>query len=240
MEILICTASKTLGKKLSQLADNFLCVRKARNMSVSSTLFMTEKSLIEAVKRFHSAIVVLDVQAFENWREIALKIEKLSRTVRICLVSGTAESAVEAINTLKTVCGYICKSKLKKMFEEIFSRIYGKVRTVCGGIAITHYSSVDKVIPFDDIIFIETVKQTHMCTVVHKNGQDEIRADISKLIADLPDVFSIVRSSAIANLSKVISYTDCELFFSDGNSCLCSRKYANEIISGLKQTVLEM
>lgn len=239
MEILICTASTTLGKRLLKLADNYLCDRKARNMSVSSTLFMTEKTLFEAVKRFRSAIVVLDVQAFENWREIANGIEKLSRTVRICLVSGTAISAVEAINTLKTVCGYICKNKLEKMFREVFARIYGKLRTVCGGIAVTHYSCVDKVIPFEDIVYIETVKQTHMCIVVHKNGRDEIRADISKLINDLPDTFSIVRSSAIANLSKVISFSDCELFFSDGNSCLCSRKNTDEIISCLKQTVLE-
>jgi hypothetical protein len=240
MEILICTASKTLGNKLSKLADDFLRVRKARSMSVSSALYMTEGSILEAVKKFRSAIVVLDVQAFGNWRKIAEEIEKLSRTVRICLVSGTAESAVEAINSLKTVCGYICKDKLERMFEEIFSRFYEKIRTICGGIAVTHYNTVDKVIPFDEISFIETVKQTHMCTIVHKNGRDEIRADISKLIDDLPDVFRIVRSSVIANLSKVVSFSDCELFFRDGGSCLCSRKYSDEIIPSLKQTVLEM
>jgi DNA-binding LytR/AlgR family response regulator len=240
MEILICTASKTLGKKLLKLADEFLCVRKARHLSVSSTLYMTENAIINAVKKFNSAIIIFDVQAFKNWSEIAGKIEKLSRTVRICLVSGTAESAVEAINTLKTVCGYICKSMLEKMFEEIFSKIYGKLKTVCGGIAIMYYGGLNKVIPYDDIIFIETEKQTHKCTIVHKNGRDSIRADISKLINELPDVFRIVRSSGIANLSKVVSYADSELFFQNGSSCLCSRKYAGEIKSFLKQTVAEM
>ena len=124
------------------------------------------------------------------------------------------------------------------MFKEVFSKLYGKVRTICGGIMVTHYSSVDKVIPFEDIFFIETIKQTHMCTVVHKNGTDEIRADISKLINELPEMFQVVRSSAIANISEVRSYSDCEVFFSDGKSCFCSKKYASKLIPLMKQLLL--
>lgn len=238
MEILICTNSKPLWKKLFALTDKFLCGKKSRYMSVSSNLFMTGKAIAAAVKNHQSAIVILDVQSFDNWQEIAEKIEILSRTVRICLISGTTEPAIEAINSLKTVCGYICKGEIVKMFEEVFTKLYGKLRTVCGGIAVTHYSSVDKVIPFENIFFIETLKQTHMCTIVHKNGTDEIRADISKLINELPDVFQIVRSSAIANISQARSFADCELFFADGISCLCSRKFSSAIIPFMKQAVL--
>lgn len=238
MEILICTNSKPLWKKLFALTDKFLCGKKSRYMSVSSNLFMTGKAIVAAVKNHQSAIVILDVQSFDNWQEIAENIEILSRAARICLISGTAEPAIEAINSLRTVCGYICKGEIVKMFEEVFKKLYGKLRTVCGGIAITHYNSVDKVIPFEDIFFIETLKQTHMCTIVHKNGTDEIRADISKLINELPEVFQIVRSSAIANTTQVRSFADCELFFADGSSCLCSRKYSSAIIPFMKQAVL--
>lgn len=238
MEILICTNSKPLWKKLFALTDKFLCGKKSRYMSVSSNLFMTGKAIVAAVKNHQSAIVILDVQSFDNWQEIAENIEILSRAVRICLISGTAEPAIEAINSFRTVCGYICKGEIVKMFEEVFKKLYGKLRTVCGGIAITHYNSVDKVIPFEDIFFIETLKQTHMCTIVHKNGTDEIRADISKLINELPEVFQIVRSSAIANTTQVRSFADCELFFADGSSCLCSRKYSSAIIPFMKQAVL--
>ncbi|MGN1136244.1 MAG: LytTR family transcriptional regulator DNA-binding domain-containing protein [Oscillospiraceae bacterium] len=199
---------------------------------------MTEKMIVAAVQNHPSAIVILDVQSFGNWLEIAKNIELLSRTVRICLISGTAEPAIEAINSLKTVCGYVCKGELVKMFEEVFARLYGKLKTVCGGIAVTYYNTVDKVIPFEDILFIETLKQTHMCTVVHKNGTDQIRANISKLINELPEVFQIVRSSAIANFSEVRSFSNCELFFSDGSSCLCSRKYTSDIIAFMEQAVL--
>ena len=238
MEILICSESKQLWKKLFALTDSFLCRKKARYMSVSSNLFMTKKTICAAVKKYKSAIVILDVQSFDDWQEIAEEIESLSKTVKICIISDTTKAAVDAINGFKNICGYICKSDLKKMFKEVFSKLYGKVRTICGGIMVTHYSSVDKVIPFEDIFFIETIKQTHMCTVVHKNGTDEIRADISKIINELPEIFHVIRSSAIANISEVKSYSDCEVFFSDGKSCLCSKKYASNLIPFMKQPVL--
>ena len=238
MEILICTLSKQLWGKLSSLADSFLCSKKSRYMSLLSGQLMTMEKITEAIKKYPAAIVIIDVQSFDNWQEIAKEIEALSKTVRICLVSGTAEPAIKAINSLKTICGYLCKHELRKMFKEVFTQLYGKIKTVCNGIAVTHYSSIDKVIPFDEIYFIETVKQTHLCTVVHKNGTDEIRADISKLIDELPFMFQIVRSSTIANMSEVKSFSDCELFFSDGSSCLCGKKYTSVIIPFITQAVL--
>ena len=238
MEILVCTRSNRLRKKLFALADKFLCKRKSRYMSIASNLCMTKKSIASTIKKYKAAIVILDVQSFDDWQKIAREIEGLSKTVKICLVSDTSEAAIAAINCFKTVCGYICKTDLPNMFNEIFSNLYGRIKTLCGGVMVTHYSSVDKVIPFEDILFIETIKQTHMCTVVHKNGTDEIRADISKLIDELPDVFQIIRSSAIANMSEIRSYSDCEIFFSDGSSCFCSKKYASNLIQNMNQPAL--
>lgn len=238
MEVLICTVSKKLWGKLHKLADRFFCSRKSRYMSLSPNRLMTKERLKETIKKYPATIVILDVQSFDDWQEIAEEIESLSKTVRICLVSGTAEPAITAINRLKTICGYLCKNKLDEMFKEVFSRLYGKIKTVCNGITVTYYNSIDKVIPFDEIFFIETVKQTHVCTVVHKNGTDEIRADISKLINELPFVFQVVRSSTIANMSEVKSFSDGELFFSDGSSCFCGKKYTSAIIPFMKQAAL--
>lgn len=238
MEVLICTRSIDLWKELASLTDRFLRRKKARYMSVASNLFANGAALSAAVKKHKAAIVIIDVRSFDNWREIAEMIERLSRSVRICLISDTSEVAVTAINCLEKVCGYICVQMLDQMLKDVFARICGKLRTVCGGITITHYNSVDKVIPFEDIYFIETVKQTHMCAIIHKNGTDEIRADISKLIAELPCEFQIVRSSAIANISKVRACSDGELFFADGSSCFCGKKYESEVVSLMKQPVL--
>lgn len=239
MEILICTGSKYMWKKLSALADKFLCSRRSRYMSVSFNLFSTEKAIEAAVEKRKAAIVIIDVQSFENWQEIVQRIEAVSRAARICLVSASAEAAVNAINGLKSVCGYILGGRLEKMFAEVFSDLCGRLRTVCGGITVTHYSSVEKIIPFDEVFFIETVKRTHMCKILHKNGSDEVRADISKLIGELPDTFCIARSSAIANLSNVTAFADGELTFTDGSSCQCVKKYSSEISELLKRTVIQ-
>lgn len=239
MEILICTGSKYLWKKLFALADKFLCSRRSRYMSVSFNLFSTEKAIAAAVEKRKAAIVIIDVQSFDNWQEIVQNIERISRTARICLVSSSPDAAVKAVNGLKSVCGYILGCRLEKMFAEVFSEIYSRLRTVCGGIALTRCSSVEKIIPFDDVFFIETVKQTHMCRILHKNGSDEIRADISKLIWELPEAFCITRSSAIANLSNVTAFSDGGLIFSDGSSCPCVKKYFSEISELLKQTIIK-
>lgn len=239
MEVLICTNSKLLWDQLFFLANKFLSNRKSRYMSVSSGLYVTEIEIAAAVKNQQSAIVILDVQSFDNWLGLAKVIESLNKTVSICLISDTVEPAIEAINNLKKVCGYIYKDELANMFESVFSRIYGNLRTVCGGVSVTHSNSMDKIIPFEDIIFIERSDHPYLCKVVHKNGTDEINANFSKLIHELPDVFKIVRPSTIANISQVVSVFDCELFFTDGSSCLCSPKHLSEILAFMKQAVME-
>lgn len=77
-----------------------------------------------------------------------------------------------------------------------------------------------------------------MCRILHKNGSDEVRADISKLIGELSETFYIARSSAIANLSNVKAFSDGELVFTDGSTCPCVKKYSSEILGLLKQTVI--
>ena len=238
MEVLICSVRKTLWKTLFALTDKFLCKKRARYMSVSTNLFSSRRTISEAVKKYGSAIVILDVDSFTDWQSIAKDIERDGRGVKICLVSGSGKDAVDAINTLTSLCGYVCEGKLSEMYKEVIERLYGRIKTICGGIALTHYSSVDKVIPYDDIYYIETIKRTHMCSIVQKNGCDEIRADISKLIAELDVRFQYARSSVIVNLSMINSVRDSEIFFPDDKSCFCTEKYAPHILPALKGSLI--
>ena len=73
--------------------------------------------------------------------------------------------------------------------------------------------------------------------MVHKNGIDCVRTDISKLIKELSNEFEVVRSSTIANLSAVRSFQDGELFFEDGSSCLCGKKYISQIMKLVNKRV---
>lgn len=223
---------------LSSLTDKIFRGRKVRYMSVNTNLFFNCQTIINAVKKYASVIVVLDAGSFEDWESIASELEKCSRCVRICLVSGSDSEAVDAINRHTAVCGYVRERSLYEMYEEIIGRLCGKIRTICGGIAVTYYSSVDKVIPFDEIYYIETIKQTHMCRIVHKHGADEIRAEISKLIAELDPRFQYARSSTIINLSAVRAVRNSELFFPDGKSCVCTEKYASGILPAMKTAAI--
>lgn len=175
-------------------------------------------------------IVIIDVGSFGDWQSIAEELEKAVKGIKICLVSENDCEAVEAINSLSTLCGYVREGQLSEMYAEVIDRLCGKLRTICGGIALTRYSSVEKIIPYCDIYYIETIKQTHMCSIVHKNGRDEIHAEISKLIGELDVRFRLARASTIVNLSAVRAVKNSEMFFPDGSSRFCTKKYLPEII----------
>lgn len=238
MEVLICSTRKKLWKRLFALTDKLLCKKKNRYMSVNTNLFANRQTLLNAVRKYGaagSAIVVIDISSIEDWHSVAAELEKAARGMKICLVAEDDGKAVEAINSLFSLCGYVLENELPEMYGEVIDRLCGRLRTLFGGIAVTRFSSVDKIIPYCDIYYIETVKQTHMCSIVHKNGRDEIRAEISKLIGELDTRFRRVRASTIVNLSAVSAVKNSQIFFPDGSSCFCTEKYAPEAIPALKK-----
>lgn len=236
MEVLICSARKPLWKRLFALTDKLLCKKKNRYMSVNTNLFANRSILLKTVKKYGasgSVIVIIDVGSFEDWQSIAEELEKAVKGIKICLVSESDGEAVEAINSLSSLCGYVREKQLSEMYADVIDRLCSKLRTICGGIAVTRYSSIEKIIPYCDIYYIETIKQTHMCSIVHKNGRDEIRAEISKLIGELDARFRLARASTIVNLSAVKAVKNSEIFFPDGSSRFCTEKYSSEIIPAL-------
>lgn len=86
-----------------------------------------------------------------------------------------------------------------------------------------------KIIHYSDIYYIETIKQTHLCTIYHKNGTDIIRADISKLINELDERFAVTRSSTIANLSAAERVCNSMIYFSDEIFCSVTPKKLSKI-----------
>lgn len=237
MEVLICSARRPLWKRLFALTDKLLCRKKNRYMSVNTNLFSNRPALLKAVRKYGTAgsvIVIIDVRSFVDWRSIAAELENEVRGIKICLVSEGDGEAAEAINSLSSLCGYVREGQLPEMYAVVIDRLCSRLRTLCGGIAVTRYSSVEKIIPYCDIYYIETVKQTHMCSIVHKNGRDEIRAEISRLIGELDVRFRLARTSTIVNLSAVKAVKNSEIFFPDGSSRFCTDKFSPDIISALK------
>lgn len=237
MEVLICSARKPIWKRLFALTDKLLRRKKNRYMSVNTNLFASRRAVLTAAKKYGtsgSAIVIIDVGSFEDWQSMAEELEETARGMKICLVSESDREAAEAINKLSSLCGYVRESQLPEMYAEVIDRLCRRLMTICGGIAVTRYSSLEKIIPYCDIYYIETIKQTHMCSIVHKNGRDEIRGEISKLIGELDSRFRLARSSTIVNLSAIKSVKKTEIFFPDGSSCFCTDKYFPEIIPAIR------
>ena len=215
MEVLICSAKKPLWKRLFALTDKFLCRKKNRYMSVNTNLIANRRVLLKAVKKygtFGSVIVIIDVGSFADWQSIAEELEKAVKGVKICLVSESDSEAVEAINSLSSLCGYVREKQLSKMYADVIYRLCSRLKTICGGIAVTRYSSVEKIIPYCDIYYIETVKHTHMCSIVH------------------------ARASTIVNLFAVKAVKNSEIFFPDGSSRFCTKKYLPELIPAVTKT----
>lgn len=84
---------------------------------------------------------------------------------------------------------------------------------------------------FQDIYYIETIKSTHYCEIVTKNGKGKLHADITPLQNELPQYFFKTRSSTLANLKLVRKVDTLRriLYFEDFVSCTYTEKVTREL-----------
>lgn len=87
-----------------------------------------------------------------------------------------------------------------------------------------------------DIYYIETVKSTHYCEVVSKNGVGKLHADITPLHRELNNCFFKSRSSTLVNLELVqkIDLGKRMLYFADDIHCTYAEKVKKDLKRLLK------
>lgn len=56
---------------------------------------------------------------------------------------------------------------------------------------------------YRDIYYIETIKSTHYCRVVHKNGEGKLHGDIKPLEQETGGYFLKVKASTLVNISLI-------------------------------------
>lgn len=237
MEVIIF--SQDIGRRSAamQAADNIIAGKRLRIMSVYPTMPRNADELAQDIKPNKGYLVIMDIIGFPRWKEIIGQITESSHRISFCLVSDSHKAAAEAVNSGQNICGYInINEGLNEGLENALVQIYKRIATVCGGIMTSDKSGALKVISFNDIYYIETIKQKHLCTVYHKNGSDIIRADISKLIKNLDGRFEITRSSTIANLSLAEKISDGMIYFVNGDCCSIAAKKVGDV----KKAMLEM
>lgn len=240
MEVIIFSQNREHRFAAAKAADNIIAESRLRLMSLHPVLPRTAEELAKIIKPNKGYLVIIDVTGCSSCIEIIGQINEKSRFVSFCLISDSEKAAAEALNSDLNICGYINvrEHSLDEGLENALTRIYKKISTACGGIMTTDESGALKVIGFDDIYYIETVKQQHRCTVYHKNGSDMIRADISKLIKKLDGRFEITRSSTIANLSLAEKISDGMLYFTNGDCCSIAAKKVGEIKKSMLRTAV--
>lgn len=81
-------------------------------------------------------------------------------------------------------------------------------------------------IPLEEIYFIETIKSSHYCTIVYREGEAKMRADIIHLEKKLDDRFLKVRSSTLVNIGYIekIDRKNRIIYFPKGQYCTYSSK----------------
>lgn len=221
MEVIIFSNNSEKSKSIQKIADNIIMDKRLRLMSLHTSAPSDLTELIGCFKREKGYLVIMDITGYPNWKELISKISEINRRTSFCVISENNDAAADLINMMINVCGYINSAlgKTRTLFEELLVRLYGRIATICGGIMTYGGTGELKVIKFEDIYYIETLKQQHRCTINHKQGTDVFRADISKLIKHLDGRFEITRSSTVANLSNAVGIKNGALIFCDGAFC---------------------
>lgn len=236
MEVIIFSHNSKRGSDVTQMADNIIADKRLRLMSLHPALPKSTEELIKIIKPNKGYLVIMDIIGVPQWKELIKKIADRSHRISFCLISDSDTAAAEAVNSEQNICGYVNITKgLNEELKESLMNIYKRIITVCGGIMTSDKDGALKVVSFNDIYYIETIKQKHLCTVYHKNGSDVIRADISKLIKNLDGRFEITRSSTIANLSLAEKISDGMICFDNGDCC----SVAAQKIGKIKKIMLE-
>ena len=82
-----------------------------------------------------------------------------------------------------------------------------------------------------DIYYFETIKSSHYCKVVHKEGTGKIHADVKPLYEKVAPYFFQTKSSTLANLDLVrkVDTRNQILYFEENIFCTYAQRLGREL-----------
>ena len=82
-----------------------------------------------------------------------------------------------------------------------------------------------------DIYYFETIKSSHYCKVVHKEGTGKIHADVTPLYEKVAPYFFQTKSSTLANLDLVrkVDTRNRILYFEENIFCTYAQRLGREL-----------
>lgn len=239
MEIVVVSKTAELNKEFIPAIDQILYREKIKCLSLYGQVMKYEQ--INLLPQHNGYLFFVDVQK-ESFSTASILLETIMNSFPACNLVLLTDNGIRIhnlVNSIGMLNGIInFQWAWKEQLKDILKTIAAKMRTLCKGVLILHYN-MDRMIVYEDIYYIETIKATHCCTVHHKKGTERLRANIKDLIGQLDSRFEIVHASTIANLS-LIKRIDREsrcLYFNDEISCNYSNACAKRIRNRMREFV---
>lgn len=219
MNIIVC-AGDGRDTLLAQIVEQLIAEENLRKLKFCGSV-STSAELTEFINSSTDYVVLLDTLTCTDWRDMVADIYNQFKFVSFCLISDNPMHAAYCLNMKCNVCGYISDgtgAEFEKNVKDTVMRIFRDTAPMCGGITVCVDVGVETFVPFEDINYIETQKQTHLCDVHYKNGVSTIRAKLSTLIDAMGSSFVMVRSSMIVNVHYIQKLYEGEIELKDGTS----------------------
>jgi DNA-binding LytR/AlgR family response regulator len=150
------------------------------------------------------------------------------------IVSGSYQQAVTLVNSMHGIAGCIAieENKWEVQLLLLLHQL-DKKEIVANRALLLNQNGVNRIIPYDVIDYIETVKGQHYCMVNYNRKQVKIRGSIRELRVVLDDNFVRVKSSVIVNVSniEVLYRREHMILFRNGECCYFSKGFEKSLMN---------
>ncbi|MBE6755542.1 MAG: response regulator transcription factor [Ruminococcaceae bacterium] len=172
-------------------------------------------------------ILVLDILLPQSdGIEIAREIRSRNERCRIIFLSNYLEFATEVYETEHTF--FVLKSDaVKKLPVAIKKAIDQLEKRRKESICIKALHDTQKVICFEDVVYVERVKRRTIINTV--SGEEETLENVSDVFGSLEDKLVRCHRSYWANPAHLKSFSSSELVFVNGMKIPLSRSYSKEM-----------
>lgn len=233
MEITIFIADKIIRHKVRDLITNAIEKNKNFSLSISdqSPVTLNELKLLcnKNVKRLIVADISNEGIYNGNWIETIKTLSSSYNRIFFVLLSNRDEKATTIFKNKMRVVYFVNLSE-ENLEEELY-RVIKLLSKKTKRIYVNDERDNLVRILFEDILVIETIKGTHKCMIMHKNGTNVLRIGISKFLDELDSRFVLCRPSTIANVDNIrkIDFFNNILYFDTDVKCTFSRNNKRKI-----------
>lgn len=239
MEILIITEDSKTESQLLRSIDQVIAEEKLHNLDIIPRDF--DSFSFSSVPYIDKCVFILiDIRIYPDIRHHFNQLRHHYPYCELGIISGTYQQAVSILNNTGKIQGCIAIEEQEWMMQLRFllHRLDKKGQVVNRAL-MWNVKGVSKIIPYEEIDFVDTVKGKHYCIVNYGKKQMKIRSSIRDLNMLLDERFVQVKSSVIANITKIeaLDRKENKILFRSGVFCYFSEGYKKNLFDRIRMQV---